>query len=444
MRRTSLTIVFLLSSSVAAARAQAPPTDRAPEPAWRFRLAGAIRTALEQNPDLRAMALRVEAARRRVPQAAVLPDPEIELGLRDVPVRDFSLIRDDFTMEMVGARQALPGPGKRAARRSAAEAELGQMTAEHRRHRLEVAAQTAEAFFLLAEIDRSLTILEQSRARLERAAASATELYRVGKASQADALGGSLKITRLDEGLLTLRAERRAQAARFNAALGLPAAAPVAELPPLGEDFDRELAVPTLADLERFVERESPEVRVAQAAARIAEAELALAGLEERPDWMVSGYYGRRERFEDMVGLAAAINLPWARRSRLAEKRAEKEAELAAAQEGLEAVRTRLRGEIAAAYAEVEKNREQSRLYREVILPQAEIHFQAAREAYTVGRVDFLTFMTAALDLDDYLRDAVARAAGLGRAAAALQRVSGVALLPGTPDQGEHDEPQMD
>lgn len=444
MRRTSLMIVLLLSSSVAAARAQAPAVEPAAEPPWRARLAEAIRIALDQNPDLRAMALRVDAASHRVPQAAALPDPEIELGLRDVPVRDFSLTRDNFTMEMVGARQALPGPGKRAARRSAAEAQLGQVAAEHGRHRLDVSAQVAEAFFLLAEIDRSLVILEQSRARLERVAASATELYRVGKAGQADVLRASLEVTQLDEGLLTLRAERRAHAARFNAILGKLAAAPVPELPSLGEDFDHELVVPALADLERRVEQESPEARAAEAAIRAAEAELALAGLERRPDWMVNGYYGRRERFEDMVGLAAAINLPWARRSRLAEKQAEKEAELAAAQEGLEAVRTRLQGEIAAAYAELERNREQLRLYREVILPQAEIHFQAAREAYTVGRVDFLTFVTAALDLDNYRRLSVARAAGYGRAAAALQRASGVALLPGTPNQGENHEPHTD
>ena len=41
-----------------------------------------------------------------------LPDPEVEVGIQDIPPSDFSLSRDDFTMEMVTARQKLPGPGK--------------------------------------------------------------------------------------------------------------------------------------------------------------------------------------------------------------------------------------------------------------------------------------------------------------------------------------------
>jgi outer membrane protein TolC len=91
------------------------------------------------------------------------------------------------------------------------------------------------------------------------------------------------------------------------------------------------------------------------------------------------------------------------------------------------------------AYADLQKNLEQARLYRDSILPQAEINYRAAREAYAVGRIDFLTLMRAATGLDRYRQEAVVRASGIGRALAALQRASGLPLIAGTPGEGGSD-----
>jgi outer membrane protein TolC len=178
-------------------------------------------------------------------------------------------------------------------------------------------------------------------------------------------------------------------------------------------------------------------VAAAQADVHRGEQELELALLEGRPDWTLTGYYGRRERFEDYVGLSAAINLPWAHRRRLEERRAEKEADLAAARAGVEVVRNQLQGEIEGAYAELEKNLEQARLYSASILPQAEINDRAAREAYAVGKIDFLTLVRAATSLDRYRREAAMRTSGIGRALAALQKASGLPLIAGTLGEGD-------
>jgi outer membrane protein, heavy metal efflux system len=418
---------FFLLMLLAAAMPAAAQTD------WQARLAEAIRRATAQNPRVRAAEARAEAARRRIPQAAVLPDPEVELGLKDLPVRDPSLSRDDFTMEMVTGRQRLPGRGKRSAMRAAAQAGAEGAAAMRDREVVEIAADTADAFFHMAELDSSLAILAEARQRLEDAAASATERYKVGKAGQSDVLQASLEKTSLDEQLSTLRAERRAQAASFNALQGLPAGAPVSPIGPVDPGSE----VPAVADLVQQSAAQSPAVAEAAAEVQRAEQELELARLEGRPDWMLMGYYGRRERFDDFIGVSASINLPWAHRRRLEERRAEKEADLAAARAGVEIARNQLQGEIEAAYAELEKNREQARLYRDSILPQAEINYRAAREAYIVGKIDFLTLLRAATDLDLYQREAAARASGIGRALAALQKASGLPLIEGTPDSGD-------
>jgi outer membrane protein, heavy metal efflux system len=431
MPRAILSAFLVLLAIVAPAAAQGEPER--PETEWRTRLAEAIHRATAENPRVREAAARTEAARLRVSQTLALPDPEIEIGLKDLPVRNPSLTRDDFTMEMVTGRQRLPGRGKRSAQLAMAQADVEGAAAMRAREVVEIAADTADAFFQLAAMDRSLAILEESRQRLEDASASATELYKVGKAGQSDVLQASLEKTSLQEQLSTLRAERRAQAARFNTLQGLPAGAPVPPIGPVEPDSE----VPVVADLVQRSAERSPAVAQAEAEVHGREQELELARLESRPDWMLMGYYGRRERFEDFVGVSASINLPWVHRRRLDERRAEKEADLAAARASVETARNQLQGEIEAAYAELEKNLEQSRLYTSSILPQAEINYRAAREAYIVGKIDFLTLVRAATSLDRYRQEAAARASGIGRALAALQKASGLPLIAGTPGAGD-------
>jgi cobalt-zinc-cadmium efflux system outer membrane protein len=432
MSRSILAAFLFLHAATGAA--QAPPS----EIGWREALTAAVRRAAARNPRVREAEARAEAARQRVPQAAALPDPEIELGLKDLPVRDLSLSRDNFTMEMVTGRQHLPGRGKRSAQLAAARAGVEGAEAMREHEVVDIAADTADAFFELAATDRRLALLEESRQRLEGAAAAATELYRVGKVGQSDVLQASLERTSLEEQLSSLRSARRAQAARFNALQGLPAGTPV---PPIGPISPAGLGgeAPALADLVRRAAERSHAVAAAQADVHRGEQELELALLEGRPDWTLTGYYGRRERFEDYVGMSAAINLPWAHRRRLEERRAEKEADLAAARAGVEVVRNQLQGEIEGAYAELEKNLEQARLYSASILPQAEINDRAAREAYAAGKIDFLTLIRAATGLDHYRQEAAMRASEIGRALAALQKASGLPLIAGTPGEGGSD-----
>ena len=427
--RTRLVFGVLFSIASSSVLAQVQPVSN---PGWRDRLREAISRAVSQNPELAAMENRIEASRRRVLQADTLPDPEIEVGLKDVPVANPSLSRDDFTMEMVAARQTFPGLGKRETRRASAQAAADSAALSHAVHSVEVAADVADAFFLLAELDRRQAILEQSQERLRRAASSATERYKVGKGAQADVLRANLETTALEDRLLSLKSDRHAAAARFNALQNLPASDPV---PPIGP-VDPAPPQEGTSEVIREAEEASPAIAAARANVRRAEEEVKLARLERRPDWTAMTYYARRQNFEDLAGASVSFNLPFAHPRRLDERRAEMEAELSAARADLETVRNRLRQEIEEAAAQLERNVEQEKLYRTSILPQAETNYRAAAEAYAVGQIDFLTFVRAALDLDSYRGEIAARSSGIGRGIAALQKASGLPLIEGTPKPG--------
>ena len=433
--RTAFVFGVLLIAAVAAAPASgAPPA----EPEWRERLREAIGAAAARSPELVAMESRIAASRHRVPQAAALPDPEVEVGIKDIPPSSLSLSRDDFTMEMISARQRFPGFGKLSSGKRAAIAELEGAEAEHVRHLVEIAADVADSFFHLAELDSRVAILEETRRRLSDAVTAARERYRVGKGAQADVLRANLEKTALEDRLATLRSDRRSEAARFNALRNLSGETPVAPvaIPPGFEDLIAARPVPPSDAFVGEAERESPAIAAAAARVRRAEAWVELARLERRPDWMLAAYYGRRQSFEDLAGLSLSFNLPWTHPRRLSERLAEREAELAGARADLAAARNTLRREMEQAYAELERSREQASLYRDSILPQAEINYRAAREAYAVGSIDFLTYVRGATDLSLYQTESVERETGAARALAALQKASGLPLIEGTPVTG--------
>ncbi len=303
------------------------------------------------------------------------------------------------------------------------------------RHVVEIAADVTDAFFRLAEIDRRLAVLGQTRARLSDAVISARERYRVGKGAQTDVLRADLEKTALEDRLASLKSARRTEAARWNALQNLRPSAPV---PPIAFSGNLEAAVlpeplPPVEELLERAEKESPLLLAAQAQIRRAQAGVDQARLERRPEWMLSSYYGRREKFEDLAGLSVSISLPWVHPRRLEERQAERRAELEAASADLAAARNLLRRDPDQAYAELERNREQAALYRDAIVPEAQVNDRAAREGYAVGAIDFLTYVRAAIDLDTYEGDLAEREAGVGRALAALQRASGIPLIAGTP-----------
>src|SRR5262249_27141641 len=248
----------------------------------------------------------------------------------------------------------------------------------------------------------------------------------------------NLEKTALEDRLAGLAAERRSEAARWNALQDLPAGAPV-EPGAVEGDIEKAINAGPGASAEVLLARAgagSPAVAAAPPRLRRGQVRVEAARLERRPDWMLSSYYGHRVKFEDLAGVSVSINLPFLQPGRLRARQAEREAELEGLRANLSSVRNTLRRDIEQAWADLARNPAQARLYRESILPQAEINYRAAREAYTVGTIDFLTYVRAATDIDVYESESVERETGAARALAALQKATGLPLIEGTPAAG--------
>ena len=106
--------------------------------------------ALRQQPLLDAQAAAVRAAREQSVADSQLPDPRLKLALQNLPVETLSTNRDPMTQSMLSVEQMIPGGNKRALRRSRAEAEAAQMSAELVVQRGMIARDASLAFVTLA------------------------------------------------------------------------------------------------------------------------------------------------------------------------------------------------------------------------------------------------------------------------------------------------------
>jgi len=298
----------------------------------------------------------------------------------------------------------------------------------------EVAARTGRAFFELAALDRKLVIARETEGLLADDTRVAEERYRVGRGVQADVLRASLEKTRLAREIAEMEGARRAAAAAFNVLLARPADTAV---PPI-EAIDPDIALPERRALLARALSESPILAHYDQEVERAEQEARRARLERRPMWSLSATYGERERRDDMVSATVGISLPFLHPVRLSARATEAGAMLEAARAERSEVEYRLRGDVESALARLESDRKQAVLYRETILPQAEINDRAARESYAVGSIDFATLVAASIDLQTFRSEYADRLSAIGRDRADLQTASGLPLLPGTPGM-EHD-----
>ncbi len=334
----------------------------------------------EESPIVNAGAAALEAARRRVGPAAALPDPELILGLENVPATgpdQFRLGRDEMTMQRIGVMQEMPSFAELSALRVMARAEAQRAGAGLGVGRLEAHLGVAQAWIGLFYAQRRVVVLDL----LEREARTLADASRVRLA--AGALGVDATIAAEIE---ASRSEDRGAAAAASVV------AMRAELRRwVGDDGDGSLAgdAPNFRvdpDLLREHLHHHPSLAASDGETAVAEADLRMARAQRWPDWSWELSYGRRDpALEDMASLEVRVELPllqpWrqgplieARRADVARAGAEREAILREHAAMLEAGLA----QYAALNASVARA-------RDVRLPLARQRAEAAAAAFAAG-----------------------------------------------------------
>jgi cobalt-zinc-cadmium efflux system outer membrane protein len=333
-----------------------------------------LATVLARHPQVRALRLELESARRlergaNLPHAPiVLLSPELTTG----GVGEQFLLQQP--LELNGARQARAriARAEYALVRAQAELELNDLLADalaayhEYAYRAQIAAVAQEA----------LQLAEQTREKIRLQ-------VEVGARAGIDLIQADIERERVRQHAALRQAEAAAALERLRAALG-------------GVSPDEVATADTRATPTPSLSPDTPlAVRIEQARLQAAQAQAQQIRVEGIPDL---GVQVRIERFRDArtrPAFGLSVSLPFldygARQQQLRAQQQRAEAQ----QQRLLAARVRYEGERAAAQQRYEQARARAEAYQQRLMPQAEQLVQATQTGLEVGQLSILQLLEA-------------------------------------------------
>lgn len=367
-------------------------------------LSDLIREALDNNPSLQAAAQRALASEKMISQAGALPDPQLTLGLMNLPVNSFAFNQEPMTGKIISLMQMFPFPGKLGLAEDMAEFEASAVGHQQEELRNQIVQMVKQAYYDLYAVDRALETVEKNKALMEQFVRVAETKYVTGSGIQQDVLRAQVELSQLEDDLIMWGQKRVGVTARLNALLNRPPSSPIEKIP---ADLSRPGEIPIDFDL-IAIEKKRPLLRAWQERIRKTETAVKLARRDLWPNITVGASYSQRDdlengaRMHDFFSATVSLNLPLYFERKQKERIAEKTLDLAAAEADYKNILVRVMADVEGLKAELERNRKRIELYDGGILLQAQQSLDSAQAGYKVGKVDFLTLINNWMMLQNY------------------------------------------
>ena len=369
---------------------------------------GALKRASDA-PSLRGRDASVAAARSSAIAADRLPDPTLDLGLKDFPVTGPDagrFNRDNFTMTTIGVSQQFTNPAKRHARAALAAAGIGVAEADRRIEARSVRLETAVAWIDLYYGQKRLALLQTLDASLDDLQKTVSARLASGSARPSQALEP---------------AQLRAQVTDRRAALVSEITRAKAKLIRFTGDPDPQTAGdPPVLTVDDALLRSSlnalPALRARDAATVTAEAQTQLARADKHPDWTVSASYGRREpAYGDLVSVGVSIDLPLFAKRRQDPKIVAAASEAERARFDRQAAEREWAAALDTDLADYAMHHRRLENARSTLVPLARQRATLDRDSYAAGKTDLGTALLATLSVAEAEVDLLDREAEVAR-----------------------------
>jgi outer membrane protein, heavy metal efflux system len=441
MRRIVCSAIAALAAAQAVHASEAPLRAREP---IRFAAAPAhsgahgesaslrefVAEALRMNPEVRAAEKELEAARQRVLPAGALDDPMLEMGVLNIPARSLSFSSEDMTMKMLGLSQRIPYPGKRALKRDIAEKSADSVSHAYEETVNRIVREVKTTYLDLALVQESGRVVGDNRSVVGHLLKIVEGRHEVGRGSQLDVLRAQTQLSRLAEEQIKIDRERPMLESELNRLLGRAAHAPAPHVVLASLD-SIERSSTGAPEFHENAWTERPQLRALQAIAARSERALELARKDRYPDFDLRFSYGQRDnmpdgtRRADLVSMTVAINLPVWRATKTEPRIAEAQAMHDQAVSLYEAQRIETATKLHHQMATAEQALRAARLYRDEILPQARVTFEAALSSYQQNRGDSMPLFDVQMSIVNAELGYVAAITGYGKALAEIEFLTG-------------------
>ncbi len=348
----------------------------------------AVQLALQANPNVRLSAQQIAAAKARRLQAGGLDSPTLFWEWEEV--KRFS--PSQFGNQVIGIEQSLKWFGVRKARKRAADIGISVFQANQLRVQQRTIARIHKAFDQVLLAQENVTLVKNILRRVEEAVVITRARFRSGNAQYIDVLRTRISLQRLQNLLREATLAESRNLRHFNLLLGRPENTSVELRGKL--DFRPETFIPK-AVLDR-IDNEGPSIVLLQRRIDQARQNYRVQRKNRAPEVTLS--LGRQRLFDNNnidYAWAGQVSLkfpfPGSDRQRGLEQEAQVMVETARNRTRalLAQIRSRLRQRI----DEANTLSTQLLSFREKTLLDADDQLKAARQAYSVRRIDALNLV---------------------------------------------------
>lgn len=350
----------------------------------------AIELAVKQDPKLQAIQNKAEAYREASVAANALPDPQLKLGLMNVPVDTFDFAQENMTQKQIGISQMFPA-GDTLEFKS--RQQLSMATAEeasaHNQLRM-IKRDLRHAWLDLYYWQYAEQITHKTHALLNKLISTIAANYASGRQRQQDILRTELELELIEDRLDDIAARQSTLRAQLNKLLGqniLPESG-ITQLPDLPE-------IPHRAGHDSLLTRH-PKLQLQQARLDATVHGVSLAEQSYKPDWMLDVTYGFREDMDngtarsDFASVMLKVDLPLFTGNLQDRKVSASKYKKLAASEELELARRELQRQYQSQYFAWQKLSARAARFKNTLLPKAIDNSEASLFAYRSDRGQFV------------------------------------------------------
>ena len=417
----AVAVAVLLASSCFA-QGLDPQHARAPTP-----LSELLKEAEQNNPQIQAARQGIRAAREVPAQVTALPDPMFQIQQVNVgSPRPFAgYTNSEFAYVGLGASQDIPYPGKLRLRGEIAKRDADIAGSRADSVSLDVLAEIKTAYYQLAYLAQTLTILENDREILKQVELAADARYRSGMGNQQDILQAQFQQTKLlrdismhhlEVGKLQARLKQLVSRSQTSADIDpVPLRESPFEMPFEGILAAAQSQNPDLAVMQHTIDRQALQVDAARK--------------DFKPDFNVQAMWQRTDptQFRAYYQITFGVKFPLHYAKQRAEL-AQAQAELSRARSDRLAQSQQLAADLREQYLVAEQSAELLKINREGLIPEARTALQAGLASYQNNRQDFQALLTSYLDILRLEQENLQTLADHETAIARLEQMTGLSL----------------
>ena len=387
-----------------------------------------LNEAEQNNPQIAAARHGWEAAKQIPSQVSTLPDPQFTAQQVNVgSPRPFAgYTNSDFAYFGLGVSQDFPYPGKLRLRGEMAKRDADVVQQQYESVRRSVVAGIKAAYFQLSYLSKTLEILESNGQLLQQVEKAADAHYRSGMGNQHDLLQAQLERTKLLREITMHHLEVAKMQAQIKQLLNRSQSSPDIEPvefseTPLTYTFDELLSAAKIA---------SPEISAAQRMIDRQILQVDLAHKDFYPDFSLQYMWQRTDpaQFRAYYMLSFSVRVPVYRNRKQRPELAQAQADLDRSRSDYEVQTQQVAFDVRTAFDTAQKAEEVLKIYREGLIPQARVGFDAGVAAYQNNRQDFQSLFTSFLDVlqlnEEYWQNITERETALAR----LEQLTGLSL----------------